>query len=122
MDALKVTHRESWQNKGTAYYVGKVRVFECWKRMERIRINYNPDFTSLDAKLCTEKIEDKRSNSHLSVTCYVQADKVADAITALIKKTDSKAVEAENTKKADKKSKKAEKVEAEKPKKSKKTK
>lgn len=106
MDELKVTHKESWQNKGTAMYVGKVRVFECWKRMERMRINYNPELTSLDEKFCISKEEDKREKSHLSVTCYIAADKVADAVKELVKHSNTKEIEALNAKKAEKKSKK----------------
>ena len=112
-DELKVTHKESWQNKGTAVYVGKIRVFECWKRMERVRINYNPELTNL-AKFYESKEEDKRTNVKLSVTCYVKADEIPNAIKALVSNMNQDKIKELSDKKEEKKPKKKEKVKSEK--------
>lgn len=102
LDELKVTHKESWQNKGTAVYVGKIRVFECWKRMERVRINYNPDLTALNSHFASKE-EDKREKSHLSVTVYVNADNIPNAIKELVKNMKSDRIEELLNKKEEKK-------------------
>lgn len=105
LDELKVAHKESWQNKGTAVYVGKIRVFECWKRMERVRINYNPDLTVLNSHFASKE-EDKREKSHLSVTVYVNADNIPNAIKELVKNMKSDRIEELSNKKEEKKSRK----------------
>ena len=85
LDKLGVAHTESWEGKGTAAIINNKRPFEFWKRSERVRINYSPECTMLDDGVCEENDLEKRPNTRLCATAYVNYQHIEEAVNMLVK-------------------------------------